>query len=598
MNYIGKYEIVSTLGRGSMGVVYKGRDPEIGRLVAIKTLKSVYLGEDAAGNEALARFRQEARSTGKLNHPNIVSIFEAGRADNGSPFMVMEYIEGVSLESMIAQQGPLDPQMVVHYLAQIAGAIDYAHRQNVIHRDIKPSNVLIDGQHRAHLLDFGVAKLSDTSLTPAGTVVGTPYYMSPEQIRGQSLDHRTDFFSLAVVAFEALTGVRPFPGNDFTTVVSNIIHKQPLSLRDVGSDLPSALEKTICRGLTKEREQRCENALEFIASIAEVLEIAVDGNGIVGGFNPDQTWRGRLPGKTTWLSPQTGVMEGSFGSGSEDLFRPAETGSEPLVNVDQSSQPEASEQSGHITGLKPRKQMSTHISGNTASGKGLSRIFALALILLLAGAAVVLYALTLRFDFWHLRSGQVALFNKDDNTQAPLNVPSSAPVAAPISDYKPWPKVNVSLPQPPRGGFTKTTIESLSDEELAVLLRWNGADVAALKLTVPEAAKRGKPEFIDGLVGLLAHQDLVVRIEVLKAFAKPPYSQDRSIMAEAAKLLDDADPLVRGFAAKTLASAGDKANKEQLEARLSIETSELVQKVINECLNKIDHKGDSKGRSH
>ncbi|HQH26518.1 MAG TPA: serine/threonine-protein kinase, partial [Oligoflexia bacterium] len=173
-NFIGKYEIVSTLGRGSMGVVYKGRDPEIGRLVAIKTLKSMFMGNDPAGNEALQRFRQEARSAGRLHHPNIVTIFEAGRTDNGSPYIAMEYIEGTSLEARIAEQGPLDPLAALHYLAQIASAIDYAHMQNVIHRDIKPSNVLIDGAQRSHLLDFGVAKMSDTSLTPAGTVVGTP----------------------------------------------------------------------------------------------------------------------------------------------------------------------------------------------------------------------------------------------------------------------------------------------------------------------------------------------------------------------------------------------------------------------------------------
>src|SRR5262249_10656660 len=153
------YEIVTTLGRGSMGVVYKAKDPEIGRLVAIKTLKSVFMGDDAAGNEALQRFRQESRSAGKLHHPNIVTIFEAGRTDNGSPHVVMEYIEGKSLEAILAEAGPLEPLAVLHYLAQIASAIDYAHSQSVIHRDIKPSNIIIDAHHRPYLLDFGVAKL-------------------------------------------------------------------------------------------------------------------------------------------------------------------------------------------------------------------------------------------------------------------------------------------------------------------------------------------------------------------------------------------------------------------------------------------------------
>lgn len=286
LRFIDKYEIVSTLGRGSMGVVYKAKDPEIGRLVAIKTLKSVFMGDDAAGNEALARFRQESRSAGKLHHPNIVTIFEAGRTENGSPYIVMEYIEGKSLEAMIAEQGAVEPLAALHFLAQIASAIDYAHSQNVIHRDIKPSNIIVDSNFRPYLLDFGVAKLSDTSLTPAGTVVGTPSYMSPEQIRGVSLDGRTDIFSFAVVAFEMFTSRRPFPGADFTSVVSNIIHKEPLTFSELGSKLPESLEKVLQGGLAKDRDQRSRSALEFINTVAQTFQIMVDGTGLVGGYSP------------------------------------------------------------------------------------------------------------------------------------------------------------------------------------------------------------------------------------------------------------------------------------------------------------------------
>lgn len=289
LRFIDKYEIVSTLGRGSMGVVYKAQDPEIGRLVAIKTLKSVFMGDDAAGNEALQRFRQESRSAGKLHHPNIVTIFEAGRTDNGSPYIVMEYIEGRSIEASIAEKGAIEPLLALHLLAQIASAIDYAHSQNVIHRDIKPSNVIVDGQSRPFLLDFGVAKLSDTSLTPAGTVVGTPSYMSPEQIRGVTLDGRTDIFSFAVVAYEVFTGSRPFPGADFTSVVSNIIHKDPLTFSEVGSKLSAEVEKALSKGLEKDRESRASSALEFIDGVAQAFHVMVDGTGLVGGYSPGLT---------------------------------------------------------------------------------------------------------------------------------------------------------------------------------------------------------------------------------------------------------------------------------------------------------------------
>lgn len=284
--FIEKYEVLETLGKGSMGVVYKAKDPEIGRMVAIKTLKSVFLSDDAVGNEALKRFRQESRSAGRLHHPNIVTIFEAGRAQNGSPYIVMEYIEGKSLETVIRDAGAVEPLECFHYLAQIASAIDYALSQNIIHRDIKPSNIIVDGQYRPFLLDFGVAKLSDTSLTPAGTVVGTPSYMSPEQIRGEPLDGRSDLFSFAVVTYEMITGKRPFPGNDFTSVVTSILQKPPLPFSEIGCSLPNHLEGVLVQGLSRDREKRFSSATSFIDAAAQTLGISVDNTGLIGGFRP------------------------------------------------------------------------------------------------------------------------------------------------------------------------------------------------------------------------------------------------------------------------------------------------------------------------
>ena len=293
---IGKYEVIAALGRGSMGVVYKARDPEIGRTVAIKTLRTIYLGNDPAGTEALQRFRQESRSAGRLRHPNIVTIYETGRTGDGSPYIVMEYIEGESLEQIIAQRSPIDPLECLHYLGQIGSAIDYAHSQSVIHRDIKPSNVIVDGALRPHLLDFGVAKLSDASLTPAGTVVGTPSYMSPEQIRGEVLDGAADRFAFAVMTFEMFSGKRPFPGADFTAVVTNIIHKAPLSFADLGvRHLPAELERVLQRGLAKERSDRYGSCLEFLDAAGKVLGVLVDGSG-VPGYRKGARWTGAARG--------------------------------------------------------------------------------------------------------------------------------------------------------------------------------------------------------------------------------------------------------------------------------------------------------------
>lgn len=289
LQHVGKYIIISVLGRGSMGVVYKARDPEIGRLVAIKTLRPAFFaGDDSGNDEALQRFRQESRSAGKLEHPNIVMIYEAGRGENNIPYIVMEYVDGPSLETLITERGRMEPIWCLHCLAQLASAIDYAHRQNVIHRDIKPSNILLDASYRPHLLDFGVAKFSDTSLTPPGTVVGTPSYMSPEQIRGETLDGSTDRFTLAVVAYELLTGARPFPGKDFVSIVNNILHTQPLRTRGFGLTFPRELENIFQRALAKDPRERFQSALEFVDRVASVFSVGIDGTGVIG-FSPHMT---------------------------------------------------------------------------------------------------------------------------------------------------------------------------------------------------------------------------------------------------------------------------------------------------------------------
>lgn len=290
LTHIGKYDVIATLGRGSMGLVYKAQDPEIGRLVAIKTLRTLPVDDGGQESEILKRFKLEARSAGKLRHPNIVTIFETGRAEDGSPFIVMEYIQGESLEVVISKRAPVDPHEALHYLAQVASAIDYAHSEQVYHRDIKPSNVIVDRFNIPHLLDFGVAKLSDTSLTPAGTVVGTPSYMSPEQIRGEDTGGGTDLFALAVMMFEIITGVRPFPGKDFVSVVGNIIHNQPIPFSEIGVDYPREVETILHKALSKRREDRFQTGFEMVEKVANAFGIRVDQGGVVGGLSQGLSW--------------------------------------------------------------------------------------------------------------------------------------------------------------------------------------------------------------------------------------------------------------------------------------------------------------------
>jgi serine/threonine protein kinase len=594
VNYIGKYEIVSTLGRGSMGVVYKGRDPEIGRLVAIKTLKSVYLGNDPAGNEALQRFRQEARSAGKLHHPNIVTIFEAGRTDTGSPYIVMEFIEGTSVELMLAEQGALDPYAVFHYLAQIASAVDYAHSQNVIHRDLKPSNILIDGWQRAHLLDFGVAKLSDTSLTPAGTVVGTPSYMSPEQIRGQTLDGRTDLFSLAVVAYESLLGVRPFPGNDFTTVVTNIIHKEPLSFREVKSDLPPELEKVLNWGLTKEREERCSNALEFVSALSQVLDVLVDGSGLIGGYNESRKWRSNNSEVLRTISKGSVGGVGSLGLGKahpEEKESGQSAGEQGILSAPSDPSPGTHHPEAKAEAQPEQKALAREHAESMAFNNEPTQIKEEApkRKSFLVGAVGIVLVMGVVFIGVHRYDGGVVDTTLvSPGTEEPRGVEQgiATSVQTATSNKSNEPAVEAP-PQIPMGGYTKATIVGLSDDELQVLLGWSGTDVETLRLAIPEAGVRGKKDFGASLVGLLGQKDLVVRVETLKALSKPVFVYDEGVFRKLVVLLDDPEPVVRGFAAKAIANAGNAVARDALHTRLKVETSEVVQKVIKDCLTRM-----------
>ena len=248
---IGRYEIIEELGRGAMGVVFKARDPFIGRLVAVKTITS-----EIADNPAfLERFRREAQAAGGLQHPNIVTIYEMAEFE-GTPFIAMEYLEGESLEKKIDGQARLPLVHKAGFLVQTCRALDYAHRRGVIHRDVKPANIVATSEGVIKVVDFGIARIVDTSKTQTGMMLGTLSYMAPEQIAGRPADRRCDIWALGVVMYELLTYRRAFDGENHAALLMSILHEEPQPIRESAPECPQALADVVLRALRKAPEQR------------------------------------------------------------------------------------------------------------------------------------------------------------------------------------------------------------------------------------------------------------------------------------------------------------------------------------------------------
>ena len=256
---IGRYRILDELGRGAMGVVYRAEDPTIGRVVALKTMR-VDL-EGSHNDEILRRFRLEARSAGVLNHPNIVTIYDAGE-QGGLFYMAMEFIQGNTLQSLLDQQGILPTHLVIEIGKQICTGLDYAHAHDVIHRDIKPANIMITPEGTVKIMDFGIAK-TGAGMTTVGQVLGTPSYMSPEQVKGQQLDGRSDLFSVGVILYEAVTGVKPFAADNITAIVYKIVHEELTPPANVEMKVHPGLSTVITRALAKSPAERYQRGAEL-----------------------------------------------------------------------------------------------------------------------------------------------------------------------------------------------------------------------------------------------------------------------------------------------------------------------------------------------
>jgi serine/threonine-protein kinase len=259
---LSQYQIIEELGRGGMAVVYKAWQPALERYVAIKVLPSHFVSDQ----RFLARFRHEALAAAQLNHPNIVTVHDVGQEESVH-FIVMEYLEGLPLNNLLHNQGPLPLGRVTPIVEQLSAALDYAHRRGLVHRDIKPANIIIGRGDHATLTDFGIAKaLSGTSLTQTGTMVGTPQYMAPEQVLGATVDHHADIYALGIVCYEMLAGDPPFTG-DTAAVLYAHAHRPPPSLRQRLPRLPAYVEDVLGRALEKDPGARFASAGEMSAAL-------------------------------------------------------------------------------------------------------------------------------------------------------------------------------------------------------------------------------------------------------------------------------------------------------------------------------------------
>jgi serine/threonine-protein kinase len=270
---LGRYQIKGVLGKGAMGLVYDGLDPGLNRRVAIKTILVKQLDEETARMYS-KRFEREVRAVARLNHRNIVQVYDFG-SEGEMAFIVMEYIQGKELKDYFDAGERFDVATAFRLMTELLGALEFAHEAGIIHRDIKPANIMVDAEGRAKLTDFGVARVTDPGgeqgeATQTGAVVGTPAYMSPEQIQGQPIDHRTDIFSAGIIFYQFLTGQKPFEGTQWA-LAKKIIQDDPAKPSTIVR-VPPEIDRVVARALAKDPDHRFQSAGSFAAALKRILE--------------------------------------------------------------------------------------------------------------------------------------------------------------------------------------------------------------------------------------------------------------------------------------------------------------------------------------
>ena len=271
MDQIGRYRILDELGRGATGVVYRAQDPAIGRIIAIKTIRLSDFTDPGERERLRERLMREAQSAGMLSHPNIVTIYDIAE-ENGLAYIFMECVDGPPLEKVLNSAEAIRSDIALSILRQTATALDYAHQKGIVHRDIKPANILIHERAHAKITDFGVAKIMSQQMTQSGVMMGTPNYMSPEQVQGHAVDGRADQFSLAVIAYEILTGEKPFLADQLPALLFRIVREDPVPPQRLNPTIGPQVEDALKKALSKNANDRFSNCIQFVDALERALQ--------------------------------------------------------------------------------------------------------------------------------------------------------------------------------------------------------------------------------------------------------------------------------------------------------------------------------------
>ena len=312
---LGRYDLIRVLGKGAMGLVYEGRDPNLDRRVAIKTIKVENLS-DAAAAEYEVRFRTEARSAARLQHPNIVSVYDSDR-DGDMAFLVMEFIEGEDLKHHLDKGKVYTLQQTLSIMADLLSALNYAHSQKIVHRDIKPANLLVQASGSIKLADFGVARIQDSGdvTRTQGSIVGTLKYMSPEQLEGRPIDARADLFAAAVVLYQLLTSQRPFDGDSDFAVIQKIVNHTPAAATFYNPKLPPGIDAVMAKALAKSRDMRYGSAQDFLAAFQAACKDATDTTiapqAILPAKGSNITWTATMLSGESLIASEPGITSGT-----------------------------------------------------------------------------------------------------------------------------------------------------------------------------------------------------------------------------------------------------------------------------------------------